>query len=112
VPPLKGQYQPLPPMVGAPMGLAGNTTLPPLPMTDVPEADPYASPPISGAVRKPLSLTAPQPLTMQPPVADTVADYPSPFIAPDAPVTPLPTTDAGKPSMESGRRSGPLLTGY
>lgn len=133
VPPLKGQYKKEPPLVGQrPMGLASAGMLPPVPNVEVveaPEADPYANPPVSGAVRKPLSLTSPEPLVMQPP-SQARPPVPSPFMK-AAPAAPLPddmgmmtsdemavdTMAAPQPSAQSsvttaGRRSSPLLTGY
>ncbi|MCB1538132.1 MAG: hypothetical protein H6865_06425 [Rhodospirillales bacterium] len=95
VPPLKDQYKPEAPAVGTPMGLASAGTLPPVPNVDIGEADPFASPPKPGVVRRPLTLTAPEPLTMQPP-ASVQAPLPSPF------------SDQGN---DGGRPRGPMLTG-
>lgn len=130
VPPLKGQYKPEAPMVGQrPMGLASAGMLPPVPNVEVveaPEADPYANPPVSGAVRQPMTLTSPEPLTMQPP-SQARPPMASPFMK--APAAPMPEDDmtampeaasvpaAPAPSVTTsvtaaGRRSSPLLTGY
>jgi hypothetical protein len=124
VPPLKGQYVPQPPMVGKPMGLASAGALPPVPNYDVDEADPHANPPVSGAVRKPLMLTAPEPVTMQP-VAGARPPLVSPFekkmletapkpqpLAPLAEAAPAPVASAPKEGLAAGRRSGPMLTDY
>lgn len=115
VPPLQAQYKPQAPMVGQqPMGLASAGMLPPVKNVDVGEADPYAKPPVPGAVRKPLTLTAPQPLTLQAPSAAR-PPMASPFqggsltAAEPTPTPPQATTSA---SMTEGRKSGPMLTGY
>jgi hypothetical protein len=109
VPPLEKQYKPAPPMVGQPIGLASAGMLPPVKnvdVPDVPDANPYANPPVPGAVRQPLTLTAPAPTTMQPPVSASPAPR-SPFEEPGANTATAPKTD-----MNAGRRSGPMLTGY
>ncbi|MBU6234743.1 MAG: hypothetical protein KGQ41_02775 [Alphaproteobacteria bacterium] len=152
VPPLKGQYKAEQPMVGTrQMGLASAGILPPVPnmevvepqstptLTSIPDADPYSNPPVSGAVRQPMSLTSPEPLTMQPP-AQARPPMPSPFMkaqpvmdeggaapvaaeAPRAPMPPMaddmmaaPAPAAPAPAAQgvttAGRRSAPLLTGY
>jgi len=57
VPPLEGQYAAKQPgAIGEPMGLASAGILPPVPNVEV-----------KTVPRKPMSLTAPEPLTMQPP---------------------------------------------
>lgn len=152
VPPLKNQYGQEQPMVGQrPMGLASAGMLPPVPNTEVvmpseqpnltgiPDADPYSNPPVSGAVRQPMTLPTPEPLAMQPPVAAR-PPMPSPFMKaqpvmddvppmmspmPDAlaseltghavvteekPVSPAPAHNSGVTT--AGRRSSPILTGY
>lgn len=92
VPPLMGQVKPQAPHVGQqPLGLASAGMLPPVPNVMVPDADPYAKPPVSGAVRQPLTLTEPEPLTMQPP-SDARPPMKSPFgkatpIVDDVPAT-------------------------
>lgn len=85
VPPLEGQYKKPAGTIGEPMGLASAGMLPPVPNVDVKTIP----------ARKPMSLTAPDPLTMQPP-AEARAPLPSPFDAsgniaadkPDAPRAP------------------------
>jgi hypothetical protein len=99
VPPLDGQYSAAPPMVGQkPMGLASASTLPPVPNVELPDvripaADPYANPPVSGALRAPMALAAPEPLTMQP-LAQARAPLPSPFM-PD-----VPSVNKAKPIID------------
>ena len=70
VPPLEGQYAQKQPKqgIGEPMGLASAGILPPVQNVEV-----------RSVPRKPMSLTAPEPLTMQPPVADTAPPMKSPF---------------------------------
>lgn len=128
VPPLKAQYgteQEVPQLrepgtVGKPIGLASAGMLPPVKNVEVAEADPFAKAPVSGQVRRPLTLTAPEPVTMQPPVSATTAPR-SPFddmtgsstlTKPryDTSAAPAPVASA-TPSMAAGRRS-PSLTGY
>lgn len=120
VPPYKGGIaEPaprMPGMVGQPMGLASAGILPPVRNVDVAAADPYARPPVAGQVRKPLTLTAPEPLSMQPPVSATPAPR-SPFagsLTAAEPVAAAPAPEpvmAAAPGMQAGRRS-PSLTGY
>lgn len=126
VPPLKEQYGTPqeapqlrePGMVGRPIGLASAGMLPPVKNIEVAEADPFAKAPVSGQVRRPLTLTAPEPVTMQPPVS-AMAGPRSPFAATgddmsaspyDMSAAPAPVASA-TPSMQAGRRS-PSLTGY
>lgn len=112
VPPLKGQYKPEAPMVGQrPLGLASAGMLPPVQNVEIdemPQADPYANPPVAGAVRQPMMLTAQEPLTMQPP-ADARAPMPSPFIKAEESAAPEVIQQS---VTTAGRRSSPMLTGY
>lgn len=91
VPPLEGQYAAKQPgMVGEPMGLASAGMLPPVPNMDVKNVP----------VKKPMSLTSPEPVTMQPPVADLPDTMQSPF------------DDAGKIAAPAGKPRAPsMLTG-
>jgi len=137
VPPLKSQYKEDTPLVGERLTSLSESSLPPVPTVDVGEAKPFLNPPISGAVRQPLTLTAPEPVTLQPPT-NARPPMSSPFeeagndMGTETPRGPLLTGDAPEPvdggampdaapaakpgsmagSMTAGRRSGPSLTGY
>lgn len=111
VPPLESQNRPENPQMGQPLSLTSAGMLPPVPNVDVSQKDIPRSP--SASARAPLSLTAPEPLTMQPP-SEARPPLPSPFIKapsltqdePDAPASETP-----QKMMTAGRRS-PTLTGY
>lgn len=110
VPPLDKQYKPEAPMVGAPIGLASaSSTLPPVPTVDVPEADPYAKPPVPGAIRKPLMLTAPEPVTMQPP-SSARPPMKSPFTGSDSGAKPrAPMLTSADPAPINAGRMAPVM---
>jgi hypothetical protein len=83
----------VPPLKGQPAGMvSASGLLPPVPNIDVRNADPYAKPPVSGAVRKPLLLTAADPVTLQPP-SDVRPPLKSPFAATANPQPMMPILD-------------------
>lgn len=119
VPPLKAQYKPEAPMVGQKLTSLTESNLPPVPTVEIGSADPYANPPISGAVRQPLTLTNPEPLAMQAP-SDVRGPMLSPFAdergpavpaeaSDDQPRAPMLTTDAPAP-MDGGTLTSPAAS--
>jgi len=112
VPPLKNQYKPEAPMVGQQLTTMSGSTLPPVPTVEVGNADPFANPPVSGAVRQPLTLTNPEPLTMQAPSSARPA-MKSPFALDDPSAIPAEASsehDPMLPQEQQGAPRAPMLT--
>ncbi len=103
VPPLGGNYKsPEEQGVGRPMGLASAGILPPVPNVEVNETK--TKPPVTQA-RSPMSLTSPEPLTMQPP-SQARKPMLSPFVDDDG-------AQAGKSTDRNAPKArAPMLSGY